>query len=83
MSAAFDHLSTIIGEAGMRDFSLDLDALHPGHFDLSKLEIAFSEDKTSAAAKFFPGGKAPVPEGFTSKFLHASWDDIFFLRSYF
>lgn len=72
--AAFDHFSAIIGSSDERAFSLALEEVHPGHFDLAALDQPFSEDEIWHAIKSMPTGKTSGPDGFSAEFLRACWD---------
>lgn len=60
----------------MRDCSLNLDAIDPRTFDVSELELPFTEDKVWHAIKQLPTCKSPGPDGFSAEFLRCCWEVV-------
>jgi hypothetical protein len=66
----------LLGTAGQREFTLNLDAFHRPSLDLSELDQFFSEEKIWNTIKSLPPDKALGPDGFTGRFYRAAWQII-------
>jgi hypothetical protein len=66
--AVWEFYNQLLGTAGQRDFTLNLEALHQRVVDLSDLDESISEEELWAAIKSIPPDKAPGPNGFTGCF---------------
>lgn len=72
---AFDYFDAILGTPPQRTCSIDLRAIGLPTVDMSGLDDKFTEAEIWAVIKTLHPDKAPGPDGFTARFLHA-WDII-------
>jgi hypothetical protein len=66
----------LLGTAGQRDFSIDLEVVHRPGMDLDQLEQAITEEEVWAAIKTLPSDKAPGPDGYSGRFYKVAWQII-------
>ena len=59
-----------------RPFSLDFAVFDHRSFDLSDLELPFSEEEIWCAVKLLTAGKSTGYDGFTSEFLCSAWEIV-------
>jgi hypothetical protein len=76
VEAAYNFFNDILGEPAQRQHAINLDALDLPYLNLAELCDQFIEAKILAVIKFLPLDKAPGPDGFTVRFLQATWDII-------
>jgi hypothetical protein len=74
--AAWQFYNNLLGTAGQRDLTLNLDAFHRTSVDLSDLDQFLSEEEIWSTIKSLPPDKAPGPDGFTGRFYRAAWQII-------
>uniref|UniRef100_A0ACD5YE76 Uncharacterized protein n=1 Tax=Avena sativa TaxID=4498 RepID=A0ACD5YE76_AVESA len=66
----------LLGVAGDRPFSLDVDFLGVQSMDLQHIDEAFSEEEVLAAIRGMPLDKCPGPDGFSARFFVSCWSII-------
>jgi hypothetical protein len=74
--AVWNLYNGLLGTAGQRDLTLDLEVFHWPNADLVDLEQFFSEDKIWNTIKTLSSDKAPGPDGFTGRFYKVAWQVI-------
>jgi hypothetical protein len=74
--AAWQFYNNLLGTAGQRDLTLNLDAFHRPSIDLSDLDQFLSEEEIWSTIKSLHPDKAPGPDGFMGIFYRAAWQII-------
>jgi len=68
--------NSLLGESPDREITVNLEELNVPGFDLSELDMPFSEDEVWKTISSLPSNKAPGPDGFTGKFYKMCWPII-------
>jgi len=68
--------NSLLGESPDREITVNLEELNVPGFDLSELDMPFSEDEVWKTICSLPSNKAPGPDGFTRKFYKMCWPII-------
>lgn len=73
---AYQFFNSLLGSALVRSHMTDLERFGIPSINLSGLDDRFTEDEVWSVIKEPHPDKSPRPDGFTTRFLQATWDII-------
>jgi hypothetical protein len=74
--ATWQFYNNLLGTAGQRDLTLNLEVFHRPSVDLSNLDQFISEEEIWSTIKALPPDKALGQDRFTGRFYRAAWQII-------
>jgi hypothetical protein len=70
------YFDSILGTPSSRSNTMNMDFLQLPRLDAVGLDCRFTEEEVWSTIKSLHLDKSPEPDGFTSRFFHATWDIV-------
>lgn len=67
--------NNLLGTAGQREVTLNLQSFHQPAVDLSELDQVITEEEVWPTIRTLPSDKAPRPDGYTGRFYKVASSD--------